>query len=139
DLKQLTWGPFDDREPHWSPDGGRIAFSSDRGGNYDIWILTLASGALDKVTSNAANVFMPAWSPDGREIAFVSDRRESPGVYAVTIQESRSTGERLVQSASGAVAGPSWSPDGRSVAFNVIADAKSSLMVGSTNIADANE
>ena len=41
--RKLTWGPFDDREPVWSHDGTRIAFSSDRGNplgsDYNIWML----------------------------------------------------------------------------------------------------
>ena len=40
---KLTWGAFDDREPAWSHDGTRVAFSSDRGNplgsDYNIWIL----------------------------------------------------------------------------------------------------
>jgi Tol biopolymer transport system component/imidazolonepropionase-like amidohydrolase len=142
DLKAVTNGPFDDREPHWSPDGSRIAFSSDRGGahaespgegdgNYDVWVLTLASGALARVTHGPANEFMPAWSPDGREIAFVSDRRDKPGVYAIGVAPGRSNAERLVATADGAITGPSWSPDGSSMAFTVIGGGRSHLIVES--------
>ena len=140
-LKQLTWGPFDDREPHWSPDRTRIAFSSDRSGNYDIWVMTLASGDLRQVTKNPANDFAPAWSPDGREIAFVSDREGGRGVYAVSVSvaDAGATAERLVRAHAGALAGPAWSPDGRTVAFNTIVGAKSSLIVGATDIAGADE
>ena len=42
-LRAITSGPFDDREPSWSRDGLRIAFSSDRSGNYDVWDLDVAS------------------------------------------------------------------------------------------------
>ena len=87
-LQEVTSGPFDDREPHWSPDGTRLAFSSDRGGNYDIWIVTVATGEVRRLTTNAANDSMPAWSPDGREIAFVSDRAER-GVYARAVDGGR--------------------------------------------------
>src|SRR2546423_5844219 len=67
DLKAVTSGPYDAREPQWSPDGTRIAFSSDRSpGNYDVCVLTLASGAVDVVTKSSANEFMPAWSKDAR-------------------------------------------------------------------------
>jgi Tol biopolymer transport system component len=38
-LRAITSGPFDDREPSWSRDGNRIAFSSDRSGNYDVFDL----------------------------------------------------------------------------------------------------
>jgi Tol biopolymer transport system component/imidazolonepropionase-like amidohydrolase len=154
DLRAVTNGPFDDREPHWSPDGTRIAFSSDRGGahtdapgerdgNYDVWVLTLSTGDVTRVTRGPANEFMPAWSPDGREIAFVSDRREKPGVYAIAVGPNGGGAERLVAGTDGAVAGPSWSPDGSSLAFNVIAGGRSRLVVASggalRDIGDADE
>ena len=48
DLRKLTWGPFDDREPIWSHDGTRVAFSSDRGNplgsDYNIWMLDTRTG-----------------------------------------------------------------------------------------------
>ena len=48
-LKQITTGHGDDREPRVSPDGTRIAFSSDRAfeGSYDIWVVEIATGKLD--------------------------------------------------------------------------------------------
>jgi Tol biopolymer transport system component len=74
DPRPLTSGPFDDREPSWSPDGQRIAFSSDRSGSYDVWVLALASGQLTQVTAGPANEFQPSWIRGSNEIAFVSDR-----------------------------------------------------------------
>jgi Tol biopolymer transport system component/imidazolonepropionase-like amidohydrolase len=154
DLKAVTNGPFDDREPSWSPDGTRIAFSSDRGGahaespaegdgNYDVWVLTLSTGALTRLTHGPANEFMPAWSPSGSEIAYVSDRREKPGVYAIGVAPGGRNAEGLVAAADGAVAGPSWSRDGSSLAFNVIAAGRSRLVVASggplRDIGDAGE
>lgn len=135
DLTQVTSGPFDDREPHWSPDGMRLAFSSDRGGNYDVWTLTLATGEVQRVTSGAANESMPAWSPDGKEIAFVSDR-EARGIYARRVD---SGAERQVAADRATLYTPSWSPDGKTVAYVAIDGAVARLMVGSTNVAEANE
>ena len=47
---KLTWGPFDDREPVYSHDGTKIAFSSDRGdplgSDYNIWVLDVKTGAF---------------------------------------------------------------------------------------------
>src|SRR5204862_287569 len=65
---KLTWGPFDDREPIWSHDGTRVAFSSDRGSplgsDYNIWTLDVKTGELRQMTKNAADDYMPSWSPD---------------------------------------------------------------------------
>ena len=56
-------GHGDDRDPRFSPDGTRIAFSSDRAfkGNYDIWVVEVAGGKLTQWTSDPADEFEPAW------------------------------------------------------------------------------
>ena len=104
DAKALTSGSFDDREPHWSPDGTRIAFSSDRSGNYDVWVLDVASGQVRQVTRDPANDFFPAWSNDSRELLFVSNRLTAPGVYATTLDGK----ERLVHGSNGSIGAPVW-------------------------------
>ena len=112
-LRQVTSGPFDDREPHWSPDGTRLAFSSDRSGSYDMWLVTLASGERAPAHHRRRpNESMPAWSPDGREIAFVSDRQERGDLRQRTWSGAeRLRGRRRRPRRSRAA----WSPDGRSV------------------------
>jgi Tol biopolymer transport system component/imidazolonepropionase-like amidohydrolase len=144
ELKAVTSGPFDDREPVWSPDGQRIAFSSDRSGSYDVWVLTLATGDLKQITHASSNEFQPTFLPArsaraaSNDIAFVSDRREAPGIYAVDLGAAPNAKEQLVAPSDGAVSGPAAGPDG-SIAYSVIANSRSRLMVGSHNIADADE
>src|SRR5262245_20030737 len=80
-LTQITSGDFDDDEPAWSPDGMRVAFTSnrslpdpDRTYNSDIWIVGADNkdkGAhLAQVTSNLGEDHEAAWSPDGKWIAY---------------------------------------------------------------------
>jgi Tol biopolymer transport system component/imidazolonepropionase-like amidohydrolase len=135
---QLTSGPFEDREPHFSPDGTRLAFSSNRSGNgsYDIWELTVATGALRQITRDPTNEFYPTWSPNGREIAFVSSRTPSPGVYAVNVADGS---ERLIAAASGTVGTPSWSPDGQKVLYANIAQGAGALLVNGEKIASGED
>ena len=73
--RQLTSGHADDRDPRVSPDGAKIAYSSDNavfGSNYTIRVLDLAAGSSTTVVSDtASDAFEPTWSPDGGTIAFV--------------------------------------------------------------------
>ena len=124
-LHRLTWGPFDDREPAWSHDGTRVAFSSDRGNplgsDYNIWMLDTRSGDLTQLTKNPAEDFMPSWSPDDREIAFASTRENSQSVWAVSVAD---LAERKLATVSGArLDAPSWGPGGQ-VVYHVTAPAR---------------
>src|SRR3984893_18116726 len=111
---KLTWGPFDDREPIWSHDGTRLAFSSDRGNplgsDYNIWILDVRSGELRQLTKAPSDDYMPSWSPDDTEIAFASAREDGQSVWAVSVADGT---ERKVSSAAGRVDAPSWGPGGQ--------------------------
>ena len=131
EMRAITSGPFDDREPSWSRDGSRIAFSSDRSGNYDVWDVEVATGAARQLTRHPANDFAPAHSPADARIAFVSEREESRGVWTV----HATTGvESSLAPAAGAVSAPSWSRDGAKVVYNVIAANRSELMLDGRDI-----
>mgnify|MGYP001827886761 CR=1 FL=1 len=119
---RLTEHPGLDTDPHWSPDGSRIAFSSDRDGNEEIYIMELeagesgaGSGALTRLTNNPARDIAPAWSPDGSLIAFESDRAGNLDLY-VTSPDGSSPARPLTRdSAPDRMA--AWSPDGKYVAY----------------------
>ena len=114
---KLTWGAFDDREPVWSHDGTRVAFSSDRGNplgsDYNIWTLDMRSGELTQITKNPADDYMPTWSPDDKEIAFASTREDGQSVWAVDV--ARPAPSARWRAAAGRVDAPSWGPGGQIV------------------------
>jgi TolB protein len=60
------------RAPAWSPDGAAIAFTHipERKGDYEIFVLTLATGKIRRLTSTKADETLPQWSPDGGRIAY---------------------------------------------------------------------
>jgi Tol biopolymer transport system component len=112
--RRLTWGPYDDREPVFSHDGTRLAFSSDRGNplgsDYNIWTLDLKTNELRQITKGSTEDFMPSWSPDDSEIAYASSRDNYDSIWAMNV---RTLGERRLGSVKGArLDAPSWGAGG---------------------------
>jgi Tol biopolymer transport system component len=112
--KLLTTGMTGD-QPAWSPDGTRVAFTSDRAGNLDIYVIDLDGENLQRLTRHQSTDEYAAWSPDGEHIAFGSLRNGNFDVFVM-----RSDGSELRQITSSAATDfrPSWSPDGEWIAFS---------------------
>ncbi len=84
--QRLTNNRQNDIQPSWSPDGKRIAFSSDRKGdleNFDIYVMDADGGNKQKTTNNRSDDESPSWSPDGKRIAFTSDRDGNRKIYVI--------------------------------------------------------
>lgn len=61
----------DDIQPAWSPNGRSVAFSSNRSGTFDIYVMRTDGNDVRQITAGAADETSPVWSPDGTRIAFV--------------------------------------------------------------------
>src|ERR1041385_101737 len=68
----LVSNPANEGRPLYPPDGKQLAFVSTRTGNGDIYVLTLASGELKRLTFDDAPELLDGWSRDGRWIYFSS-------------------------------------------------------------------
>ena len=90
----------------WSPDGRFIAYSSDRGGKFDIWIQQISGGDPIQVTKGPGQNWMPEWSPDGKYIAYRSEEGEG-GIYITPALG----GAGLQRKIASFGYYPRWSPD----------------------------
>src|SRR5689334_3605931 len=68
DAERLTANPSSHSSPRWSPDGGRIAFSSNRTGQGDVYVLPLDGGDVRRVTYHDSVSAVEAWSADGARL-----------------------------------------------------------------------
>ena len=84
--QRLTENRNNDWRPSWSPDGKRIAFSSDRKGdlaNFEIYVMDADGGNQQKLTNHRAWDGSPSWSPNGERIVFWSERDEKSEIYVM--------------------------------------------------------
>jgi Tol biopolymer transport system component len=113
-ASRLTFDPADDLNAAWSPDGTRIAFTSDRRGHRDLYVKKAdGTGPDDLLLESATPKSIENWSPDGRWIAYnenngndiwtlAFDKRKPEPFLRTPFREQR----------------PRFSPDGRWVAYN---------------------
>ena len=96
--------------------GGRIAFISNRGGEYEIYAMNADGSGVVRLTDDDFGGEQPAWSPDGGRIAFQSDRDGDWDIYVMDADGSGVV--RLTDSAPwDRDWHPAWSPDGGRIAF----------------------
>ena len=98
EARLLVSHPAYDSRPLYSPDGTKLAFMSTRTGNGDIYVMTLASGRLDRVTFDDVPEQLDAWSRDGKWIYFSSGSQDVNGMDDI-FRVSSSGGTPLAVSA----------------------------------------
>ena len=112
-LTRLTTAPGLQTDVTFSPDGRLIAYASDQGGNFDIWVQPVAGGGDPvQVTKSPAADTEPDWSPDGTQLVFRSER-DGGGLFLVSALGGP---ERRVAPFG---VHPKWSPDGSRILFSM--------------------
>ncbi len=121
--QNLTNHPNTDASPAWSPDGKRIAFSSNREVNFEIYVMDADGRNPQKLTNNHGDDWYPSWSPDGKRIAFSSDRDihfiGEDGITSEIYVMDTDGGnpQRLTENRKNDES-PAWSPDGTRIVFS---------------------
>ena len=111
-LTRVTFGDGLEIGPTWSPDGRFIAYSSDRGGKFDVWVQQVTGGDPVQVTKGRGNNWQPDWSPDGKYIVYRSE--EGAGGLFVIPALGGAGLERKIASFG---YHPRWSPNSSQILF----------------------
>lgn len=137
-------------DPAWSPDGTRVAFSSTRDGNYEIYAADVYGADVKRLTQTSAAEAEPAWSPDGKLIAYEAHLRQDefgcgfmptvrpsgPGPVAgwtgVYVVSSDGTDQGGPSVAAGGME-PTWSPDSTRLALVINAKGGRQIYVASAD------
>jgi TolB protein len=124
-VVQITTGPMQHVHPSFSPDGGRLVYSSfgSKSGQWELWMADLTTGEKSIIGFG----LFPTWSPskDVDRIAFQKARQRGSRWFSLwTLDlvdgEARQVTEVAVSS-NAAIVAPTWSPDGQKLAFATIA------------------
>jgi tricorn protease len=114
-VQRLTVNRARDVYGRFSPDGKWIAFSSERNGNLDVYLIPSGGGNAQQLTTHSADDTVLGWSSDSRAVLFSSNRGEDfmPQLYLVSTEGGlpwRAGTDMGVQA--------SYSPDGQRLAYN---------------------
>jgi Tol biopolymer transport system component len=114
DGRWLSRGESTDRQPVYSPDGEWVAFSSNRGGGMNLWLVSTATGNLRRVTESWVN-WDPAFTRDGRRLLWSSNRG---GNFEIWTADVDGGGARQVTQDGGNAENPTATPDGQWVVYS---------------------
>jgi len=119
--RNLTNSPHLDWYPSWSPDGKRIAFTSNKkggleikDGNLEIYLMDADGNNQRNLTNNRHHDWEPSWSPDGKRIAYASLRNRNREIY---VMDADGGNRRNLTNNPFKDSEPAWSPDGKRITF----------------------
>lgn len=112
-VTQLTSGRSADIQPCFSPDGRRVAFASDRSGNWDIWVTGIDDRTPIQITDSQDSELHPSWSPGGDRLAYCR-HNHTTGQWELWIADlDKAAGNRFI----GDGLYPDFSPLGDAIVY----------------------
>ena len=117
DLTNITNDPAYDGNPTWSPNGQRLAFGSDRNGNFDIFTMNPDGSNVVQLTDNPGYDGNFAWSPNGHKIVYQSSSGDDPNVSQLMVMDAGAGNKILLTESTGSYIFLGWSPNGQKIVY----------------------
>jgi Tol biopolymer transport system component len=114
-ARRLTIHEAQDTLPRVSPDGKTVAFSSQRNGAYDIFLVPIEGGEARQLTFHSGVEIVCDWSPDGKRLLFVSNRDASR--YRLNVYEVAVSGGTPRQITKDGGRDATYTPDGKGIVY----------------------
>ncbi len=130
----ITRHPANDWTIGWSPDSAQIAFSSNRGGYWQVFVARADGTATYQITSDGVSRLSPVWSPDYKWMAYSAKQENNWDIYVMPApgadgQGAKPEQERRLTFAEGNDLSPMYSPDSRRIAFESNRDGDTEIYV----------
>lgn len=137
-VLQMTKGPNGamNVEPSVSPDGTKIAFSSDRSGKTMIFTMDMNGGSVTRLTHAGQFNASPAWSPDGKKIAFAGFEENHFDIFVMNSDGTEMVRLTKANKPNGRPANnedPTFSPDGRFVMYTSDRTGKNQIYISTVD------
>lgn len=123
-------------EPAASPDGSKVAFSSDRSGRPMIFVMDSGGGNVKRLTHVGQFNASPSWSPDGKKIAFAGYEADHFDIFVMNADGSDMIRLTKARKPNGKMANnedPSFSPDGRFVMYTSDRTGKNQIYISTVD------
>ena len=115
--ERLLYSSRSESEPQFSPDGNKIAFTSDRSGAWDLWVSDGQHEPVRRASMEGPPVLGPRWSPNSRQLAFFAPTGAAGNYQIYVVDESDGKPQLLSRDERYADFLPSWSHDGQTIYF----------------------
>ena len=119
EARRLTTFVGEETDPHFSPDGTRVAFSGEYDGNVDVYVVPVDGGEPARLTWHPGPDQARGWTPDGQAVVFASGRdgapRPAPRLWMIDLQGGLPVALALPRAEDG-----DFGPDGRRLAYQLV-------------------
>jgi tricorn protease len=102
--------------PYFSPDGGRVLYSSKSSGSDEVYLIDASGGIPKRITWNSMGNYAAGWTPDGKEVLFASFRTSYSDFFRLFTAHADGSGIPEPLPLPSAVTG-AYSEDGKSIAY----------------------